>query len=345
MATYLITGGAGFIGSHLCENLYNDGHRIINVDSFTDLYSYQTKIQNVLQSLAIKDSFSFIDKQTDLERLDLTITSGKNYRLEVIDIRDFTALEGVFQSEPIDAVIHLAAMPGVRASVEQPMLFEDVNVKGTLNILELMRTYGIRKWLCASSSSVYGNNRKVPFSESDAVDAPISLYAATKRSCELMGYSYHHLFGIDTIMLRFFTVYGERQRPDLAIHKFTRMIDQGIGIPFFGDGSSMRDYTYIEDIIDGIKLALRYVKHNEPVYEILNLGGHQMVSLREMVETLEQEIGKKANLNMLPMQPGDVDKTFADIKKARTLIGFEPKTAFRDGIKKFIDGYKGEHHG
>ncbi|MBO9131211.1 GDP-mannose 4,6-dehydratase [Bacillus sp. 165] len=343
MSTYLITGGAGFIGSHLCEFLCKNGHRVINIDNFSDLYDYRIKIQNIMYFFGADKEFNFCNKEEDLKKLP-DIVNGPLYRLEVIDIRDSMSMERIFQEEKIDAVIHLAAMPGVRASIEQPLLFEDVNVRGTLHLLELMKKYGIKKWVCASSSSVYGNNRKVPFSESDSVGTPISLYAATKRNCELMGYTYYHLFNIDTVMLRFFTVYGERQRPDLAIHKFTRMIDEGIGIPFYGDGSTKRDYTYVGDIVDGIQKALRYVEQNEEVYEIINLGGHHTVSLQCLVETLEEQLGKKAIINELPMQPGDMDQTCADNRKAQDLIGFEPKTAFHEGIINFINWFRGERY-
>ncbi|RUS47296.1 GDP-mannose 4,6-dehydratase [Cohnella sp. AR92] len=340
MATYLVTGGAGFIGSHLGESLMAGGHRVIALDSFSDSYDYRVKIRNVQQDTCRENVAALSDKESALAELSRSLDSAQ-YRLETVDIRDAHALERIFQSERIDAVVHLAALPGVRASIEQPLLFEDVNVRGTLLLLETMKKYGVRKWVCASSSSVYGNNTKVPFSESDSVDSPISLYAATKKSNELMGYTYHHLYGIDSIMLRFFTVYGERQRPDLAIHKFARLIDQGKEIPFYGDGSTKRDYTYIGDIVSGIRGALSYVENNESVYEVVNLGNSRMVSLNEMVACLENELGKKAVLNRLPAQPGDMTMTFADISKAKRLIGYEPRTRFEEGIRNFARWYGG----
>ena len=208
-----------------------------------------------------------------------------------------------------------------------------------MNILELMKKYNIKKFVCASSSSVYGNNEKVPFSETDNVDKAISPYAATKKSCEIIGHSYHHLYDIDTIMLRFFTVYGPGQRPDLAIHKFTKLIYENKEIPFFGDGETQRDYTYIDDIIDGVLKAADYVENNTDVYEIFNLGESQTISLKEMVATIEKVIGKKALLNKLPMQPGDVNRTFADISKAKKMLGYDPDTKFEDGIRKFVEWY------
>jgi UDP-glucose 4-epimerase len=340
MSTYLVTGGAGFIGSHLGESLMASGHRVICLDSFSDSYDYRVKMRNVQQD-SCRDSVAAItDKDEALAELSRCLESER-YRLETVDIRDREALERIFQSEPIDAVVHLAALPGVRASIEQPLLFDDVNVRGTLLLLETMKKYGVRKWVCASSSSVYGNNKRIPFSEIDSVDSPISLYAATKKSCELMGYTYHHLYGIDGMMLRFFTVYGERQRPDLAIHKFAKLIDQGREVPFYGDGSTKRDYTYIGDIVGGIRGALEYAENNESVYEVLNLGNSRMVSLGEMVECLEKELGKKAILRKLPAQPGDMTMTFADIGKARRLIGYEPRTSFEDGIRNFARWHGG----
>lgn len=336
MATYLVTGGAGFIGSHLCESLQASGHRVINVDSFEGTYDYRFKVRHVRPDFPLD-----MDKPALLAAL-LEAANEPLYRLEAADIRDAAALERIFRSEPIDAVIHLAALPGVRASMEQPLLFEEVNVKGTLTLLEAMRKTGVRKWLCASSSSVYGNNAQVPFSETDAVDAPISLYAATKKSCELLGYTYHHLYGIDGMMLRFFTVYGERQRPDLAIRKFAGMIDRGAPLPFFGDGSTKRDYTYIGDIVNGVRQALYYVEQHESVYEVLNLGNSHTVSLRRMVDTLEQALGKPAILDKLPPQPGDMALTCASIEKAKRLIGYEPQTAFEEGIRKFVAWYTKE---
>lgn len=339
MATYLITGGAGFIGSHLADRLRGLGHRVVNVDCFSEAYDYRVKIRNVAGEAAAEIP-GHLDKAEALARLRDATLSG-DYRLETADIRDRDALAAIFRSEPIDAVVHLAALPGVRASIEQPFLFNEVNIGGTLNLLETMRKFGVAKWLCASSSSVYGNNAKVPFAEDDSVDWPISLYAATKKSCELMGYTYRHLYGIDGVMLRFFTVYGERQRPDLAIHKFARLIDRGEELPFYGDGTTRRDYTYVGDIVNGILGALDYVRSRDSVYEILNLGGGETISLSRMVETLERELGKEAKLKQLPEQPGDVVQTYADVRKAHRLIGYEPDTKFEEGIRRFVRWYRG----
>ena len=340
MKTYLVTGGAGFIGSHLVEKLLKDGNRVINVDNFNEFYNYNIKVKNILDStgkIQKKDEGEIkVEELQDLKKL---VDSG-NYTLEIVDITNMEILEEVFQRNKIDIVIHLAAMAGVRPSIEKPLLYEKVNIRGTMNILELMNKYNIKKFVCASSSSVYGNNEKVPFSEKDNVDRAISPYAATKKSCEVIGHSYHHLYNIDTIMLRFFTVYGPRQRPDLAIHKFTKAITEEKEMPFYGDGTTQRDYTYIDDIIDGILKSIVYLEENENIYEIINLGESETVSLRKMVETLEKEIGKKAVLKQLSMQPGDVNRTFADISKAKELIGYDPKTKFEEGIKKFVNWYR-----
>ena len=340
MKTYLVTGGAGFIGSHLVKRLLEQGNRVINVDNFNEYYHYSIKVKNVLNSTGKKapDNVDEI-RVEELHDLKKTVDS-ENYTLEIVDITNMSILEEVFQKNKIDTVIHLAAMAGVRPSIENPMLYEKVNVKGTMNILELMKKYNIKKFICASSSSVYGNNEKVPFSETDNVDKAISPYAATKKSCEVIAHSYHHLYNIDTIMLRFFTVYGPGQRPDLAIHKFTKLIYEDKEIPFFGDGDTQRDYTYIDDIIDGVLRSADYAENNTGVYEIFNLGESQTISLKEMVATIEKVIGKKAQLNKLPMQPGDVNRTFADISKAKKMLGYDPDTKFEDGIRKFVEWYK-----
>ncbi len=340
MKTYLVTGGAGFIGSHLVEKLLKTGNRVINIDNFNEFYNYNIKVKNILDStgkIQKKDEGEIkVEELQDLKKL----VDSENYTLEIVDITNMEILEEVFQRNKIDVVIHLAAMAGVRPSIEKPLLYEKVNVRGTMNILELMNKYNIKKFVCASSSSVYGNNEKVPFSEKDNVDRAISPYAATKKSCEIIGHGYHHLYNIDTIMLRFFTVYGPRQRPDLAIHKFTKAINEEKEIPFYGDGTTQRDYTYIDDIIDGVLKSIVYLEENENIYEIINLGESETISLRKMVETLEKEIGKKAILKQLSMQPGDVNRTFADISKAKELIGYDPKTKFEEGIKKFVNWYR-----
>lgn len=321
MKTYLVTGGAGFIGSHLCDYLLENGARVINVDNFNDFYNPGIKEKNIAQHLG-----------------------KENYTVERADIRDLVSLDRIFGQNKIDTVVHLAAMAGVRPSIEKPLLYEEVNVAGTMNLLEMCKKYDIKNFVCASSSSVYGNNKQVPFKETDIVDFAISPYAATKKSCEVMGHTYHHLYGIDMAMLRFFTVYGPRQRPDLAIHKFTKIIIQGDELPFYGDGTTKRDYTYIEDIIDGVVKSIKYVEENSGVYEIFNLGESQTISLSHMLKCIEEELGTKATVKRLPMQAGDVEKTFADISKAKEILGYNPKTKFEDGIKKFIKWYIAENN-
>lgn len=336
MKTYLVTGGAGFIGSHLCEKLLKLGNKIINIDNFCDFYSPNIKIRNIFNALGIDNSAI---ENISVEELSKNVNSDK-YKLYKKDIRDINALEEIFKENKIDFVIHLAAMAGVRPSIENPILYEEVNVKGTMNILEMCKKYGIKKFICASSSSVYGNNEKVPFRESDVVDFAISPYAATKKSCEVIGHSYYYLYNIDTIMLRFFTVFGPRQRPDLAIHKFTKIIESGKELPFYGDGTTERDYTYIDDIMDGVLKSIQYLEKNSSVYEILNLGESRTITLSKMVSTIENSLGIKANIKKMDMQPGDVNRTFADITKAKNLIGYSPKTKFEDGIDEFIKWYK-----
>ncbi|MHA6696698.1 GDP-mannose 4,6-dehydratase [Chryseobacterium sp. A301] len=336
--TYLVTGGSGFIGSHLIETLLKNGHSVINVDNFDDFYDYRIKVQNTLLSLGRDPEFTFDSKEADLEILQTQVLSEK-YRLVVVDIRDLESLRELFRQVPVQAVIHLAALAGVRPSIENPIEYQQVNVIGTTNLWELCKEFGIKKFLNASSSSVYGNNKKVPFTETDAVDLPISPYAASKRSTEILGHVYHHLYGMDMIHLRFFTVYGPRQRPDLAIHKFAQLIQDKEEIPFFGEGETSRDYTYIEDIIDGIIKALRYLEAHSPLYEIVNLGENQVVSLNEMVGTLESTLEIKAQKKQLPMQPGDVERTHANIDKAKALIDYSPGTNFQNGIKKFVEWF------
>lgn len=318
---YLITGVAGFIGSHVAERLLEQDVCVIGVDNFCDFYNPAIKKQNI-QSLE----------------------KSENFILEQVDIRDKKQLQQIFYKYQPTVVIHLAAMAGVRPSIAQPQLYNDVNIAGTLNVLEAMKQFGVDKLVFASSSSVYGNNKKVPFAEVDNVDKAISPYAATKKSCEILAHTYHHLYKMDMILLRFFTVYGERQRPDLAIHKFTKMIFAETPIPFYGDGTTRRDYTYIKDIVDGVEKSIRYVKENNSVYEILNLGESKTISLKEMVETISEVVGKKAIINQLPMQPGDVKQTYADISKAQKMIGYAPTMDFRKGIERFVAWYKKENN-
>ena len=342
MKIYLITGGAGFIGSTVAEKLLKQGNKIIVVDNFNDFYDYNRKIRNILEATGnyekvneILENSSKDEKIENLKR----IVNSENFVLEYADIRDMGKMDKIFSEYKIDLAFNPAAMAGVRPSLLDPLLYEEVNIKGYMNLLELCKKYGIKKFIQASSSSVYGNNKNVPFKETDIVDFAISPYAATKKSGEVLGHVYHKLYDIDMIQLRFFTVYGPKQRPDLAIHKFTKMILEEKSIPFYGDGNTKRDYTYIDDIVDGILKSIDYLFKNKNVYEIFNLGESHVVSLKEMLETIEKVLGKKAVLDKHPMQPGDVEKTYADISKAKEILGYNPKTNFEDGIKKFVDWY------
>ena len=317
MQTFLITGAAGFIGSHLADKLLNEGNKVIVVDNFCDFYNPEIKENNVKHNL-----------------------SNPNYKLYRADIRDRNELAKVFNENKIDVVIHLAAMAGVRPSIDNPIYYQEVNCVGTQNILEKMKLHNIKKLVMASSSSVYGNCKEVPFKENMIVDFAISPYAATKKANEVMTHVYHKLFDFNVIMLRFFTVFGPRQRPDLAINKFTRLMLNNEPIPMFGDGTTSRDYTYIDDIVDGIIKSCDYVENNKDVYEILNLGNSSPVSLKEMINTIADVLGKTPNIQELPMQPGDVERTFADISKAKKLIGYNPKTSFKEGIENFVKWYK-----
>lgn len=342
MKNFLITGGAGFIGSTVAEKLLNNGDRVVVVDNFNDFYDYNRKIRNILE---ITNNFNKIGEFENLlkdEKISklIEIVNSDNFTLIYGDIRDREAMDRVFTENSFDLVFNPAAMAGVRPSLLDPMLYEDVNVRGYMNLLELCKKYGVKKFVQASSSSVYGNNKEVPFKEKAIVDFAISPYAATKKSCEIMGHVYHKLYNIDMVQLRFFTVYGPKQRPDLAIHKFTKMILENKPIPFYGDGTTKRDYTYIDDIVDGILKSMSYLFNNENVYEIFNLGESHVVSLKEMVETIENALGKKAILDIQPMQPGDVEKTYADISKAKSMIGYDPQTNFAEGIRKFVEWYK-----
>ena len=321
----LVTGGVGFIGSHLTEALLKIGYKVVVVDNFNDFYDPEKKRGNIM---AIKSQMAKLSIPED----HIQIIEG--------DIRNIEQLDKLFAAYSIQLVVHLAAMAGVRPSISAPLLYNDVNINGTLNLLELCRKYGVKKFVFASSSSVYGNNKKVPFSETDFVDHPISPYAATKRAGELICHTYHHLYGMDIACLRFFTVFGPRQRPDLAIHKFTKLLINGEEIPFYGDGTTERDYTFIDDIIEGVVKALQWVQAGQGLYEIFNLGESRTVNLKEMVTTLEKVIGKKAKLKVLPMQPGDVTRTYADITKAQKILGYHPTTTFEEGIKKFIQWYR-----
>ena len=317
MKTYLITGGAGFIGSHLADKLLEQGKTVVVIDNFNDFYDPKSKENNIKQNLR-----------------------HPNYFLEKVDIRDEKELKKIFERYELNTVIHLAAMAGVRPSIANPLLYQQVNGTGTINILEFSHQYHINQLIMASSSSVYGNNKNVPFSEEDKVDEAISPYAATKKANEVMAHVYHHLYGMNIMMLRFFTVYGERQRPDLAITKFTKLMLEGKEIPMYGNGTTARDYTYISDIIDGILKSIQYVENHKKVYEILNIGESKPITLRQMITVIGQALDIEPKINPLPMQPGDVEITYADITKAKGLIGYEPKISFEEGIKKFVSWYK-----
>lgn len=317
---YLVTGGAGFIGSHTCDRLLKEGHQVFNVDNFNTYYDPSIKRKNIKAHL-----------------------NNPYYHLCEGDIRDYQFLEEIFQNNKIDVIIHLAARAGVRPSLEDPLLYQNVNNLGTQHILELARIYGVTKLVLASSSSVYGNNKTVPFKETDVVDFAISPYAATKKANEVMGHVYHKLYNMNMIFLRFFTVYGERQRPDLAIHKFIHLMLEGKEIPVYGDGSTSRDYTYIEDIVDGIFRSVDYVSTHESVYEVLNLGSNNPISLTEMIDTISNVLDIKPMIRREPMQPGDVDRTYACIDKAGSLLGYKPSITFEEGIKRFKEWYMKNH--
>ena len=317
MKTYFVTGGAGFIGSSLAERLIKEGNKVIVIDNFCDFYNPAIKENNVKELL-----------------------NNSNFKLYRNDIRDREAIKRIFDENDIDVVIHLAAMAGVRPSIENPVLYQEVNCMGTQNILEEMKAHSLKNLVMASSSSVYGNCKEVPFNENMIVDFAISPYAATKKANEVMTHVYHKLFDMNVIMLRFFTVYGPKQRPDLAINKFTRILFEGKEIPMFGDGTTSRDYTYIDDIVDGIIRSCDYVSNNNSVYEILNLGNFSPISLKEMIAVIGKVVGVEPKIKQLPMQPGDVDRTYADVSKAKRLIGYDPKTSFEQGIKNFVEWYK-----
>ncbi len=314
-STILVTGGAGFIGSQLILRLLEDGYKVVCVDNMNKYY----------------------DPVLKEARLDLFRDRIDFYKL---DISDKEALEKVFASHKIDKVCHLAAQAGVRYSLENPYAYAQSNVVGTLNILEACHKHGINHIVHASTSSIYGLNKDMPFKEDQRVDSQVSLYAATKRSCELMAQTYNHLYGMDITCLRFFTVYGPWGRPDMALFKFTKNILEGKPIPVFNNGDMVRDFTYVGDIVQGFMLALK-----KPLgYCIINLGAGKPVTLMDYIRTIEKHLGRKAKIKFLPMQPGDVKETRADISKAKKLLGFTPKVHVDEGVKNFIDWYK-EFHG
>jgi UDP-glucuronate 4-epimerase len=309
----LVTGGAGFIGSHLVDRLLMEGWRVSVADNFDPFYHPSIKRQNLAAHL-----------------------SDSTFHLYEVDIRDL----GLMRSrlcDDYDVIVHLAAKAGVRPSIQDPISCQQVNVTGTQNLLEFARERGIRQFVFASSSSVYGVNPRVPWREEDHVLLPVSPYARTKVSCELLGHVYSHLYGVRFVALRFFTVYGPRQRPDLAIHLFTRRIVERKPLPFFGDGQSRRDYTFIGDIASGVRAAIDYTASG---YEVINLGNSTTVSLSEMVRSLEDALGIEAKLESHPAQPGDVPQTWADVSKAKALLGYEPRTEFRAGVRQFADWFK-----
>jgi len=309
--TILVTGGAGFIGSHLVERLLADGHKVAIVDDFNDFYDPEIKRQNI--SAIVND-----------------------VSVHQVDLRNSAAVRSLFHQDKFDAIMHLAARAGVRPSIAQPHLYYDTNVAGTLHLLEAARTTGIERFVFASSSSVYGVCKKVPFSEEFHLTQTISPYAATKIAGEFLCSTYSHLYTMRIVALRYFTVYGARQRPDLAIHQFTRRIQAGLPIDQFGDGTTRRDYTYVDDIIDGTMAALKY---DGAPFDIFNLGESETIQLKDLIAAIENALGKKAKINPLPEQPGDVPLTCADISKAKKLLGYNPKTQLSAGLPKFVDWF------
>jgi len=311
---FLVTGGAGFIGSHVCERLLQAGHAVWALDDLNPFYDPQLKRRNLRDLQALAKPFEFVYG----------------------DLTDREAVQDLVGSVKFDQIIHLAARAGVRPSLEEPALYQRVNVEGTVNLLEAARRAGVKKAIIASSSSVYGVNSKVPFAEADPIFQAISPYAASKLACEALGHVYHHVYGFDVVMLRFFTVYGPRQRPDLAIHKFARLIDAGKPIPVFGDGATARDYTYITDILDGVIACTQ----KEFGYQVYNLGESQTVTLARLIELLEAALQKRAVIDRQPLQPGDVPLTCADISKARAGLGYNPQVKIDKGIPLFVNWFK-----
>jgi UDP-glucuronate 4-epimerase len=313
----LLTGGAGFIGSHVAEALIRRGSKLSIVDNLDDFYAPSRKRLN-LQEILSTGSYDFFEA----------------------DVRDMEALRKVAERVQPEIVIHLAARAGVRPSIAQPALYESVNVAGTVNLLEIAREFKVQRVILGSSSSVYGITNSVPFCEDDLKTRPISPYAATKLAAELMCYTYTHLYGLTTLCLRFFTVYGPRQRPDLAIHKFTALIESGKPIPVYGDGSMGRDYTYVDDIVAGVVASLDYAPQSTLPFEIFNLGNSHPVRLAELIALLETATGKKAQQERLPDQPGDVPITWANIDKAKRMLGYSPKTSMEQGLRNFVAWYR-----
>lgn len=320
-AHVVVTGGAGFIGSHLCTRLCAEGHQVTCLDNFDDFYDPAIKKDNLRQ---------------------LEHVAADRITFQYGDIRHLDDLQPLFRDNPVDAVIHLAARAGVRPSIEQTLLYGEINIQGTLNILECCKAFGVRHLLFGSSSSVYGARTQVPFAESDDVNTPVSPYAATKRAGELLCYTYSHLYAMRIACLRFFTVYGPGQRPDLAIHKFARLMAQGQALPIYGDGLSQRDYTYVDDIVDGMVRAWDWLQQGETdagVCEIFNLGGSHPIPLRELIRRLETSLGYPAKLDWQPVQPGDVPITYADLSKSEAMLGYHPQVDIETGLKHFADWF------
>ena len=311
---FLVTGGAGFIGSHLCERLLLAGHAVWVLDDLNPFYEVAIKERNLRDLQARNKPFTFCRG----------------------DLLDPVCLDKLMAGAKLDQIIHLAARAGVRPSLAEPALYQRVNVEGTVNLLEAARRHGVKKIIIASSSSVYGVNARVPFAESDPIFSAASPYAASKLACEALGHVYHHVYGMDVVMLRFFTVYGPRQRPDLAIHKFARLMDAGKPIPVFGDGTAARDYTYVSDTIDGVMACTE----REFGFQIINLGEAQTVTLNRLITLLEKTLGKKAIIDRQPFQPGDVPITCADISKAHKLLAYQPKVKLEQGIPRFVEWYR-----
>jgi UDP-glucuronate 4-epimerase len=309
----LVTGAAGFIGSHLAERLAQSGYRVIGLDNFDDCYSRDIKWDNVRALQATED-----------------------FQLEQGDIRDATSLARIFSENSISVVAHLAARAGVRPSLEQPLLYQDVNIGGTVNLLETSRAYGVRQFIFTSSSSVYGANSKAPFSEETNVDSPVSPYAASKAAAELFCRTYNRLYGLPVVVLRPFTVYGPRQRPEMAIHRFVRMIDRGEEVTLFGDGTTSRDYTYINDIINGFEAALAY---RGETFQVFNLGGGRSIRLGYLLKLIEEALGKKAKTKNCPLPAGELSITLADISKSHNILGYQPETSIEEGIPLFVQWY------
>lgn len=315
MKNFLVTGGAGFIGSHLVDRLLStDVATVTVVDDFNNFYNPSIKRENISEHA--KDS---------------------RYNIHEVDIRDRAALEHVFNANNFECIVHLAARAGVRPSLAEPQLYTETNITGTLNLLELARNHNVKQFVFGSSSSVYGVNAHVPFSEDDPIRQPISPYAATKAAAELLCHTYSYLYGLRCICLRFFTVYGPRQRPDLAIHKFAKLISQRKPIPVFGDGTTRRDYTYIDDIIDGVMAAVHYDLNN---FDVFNLGESRTVELNELISLLEKELDATAIIDRQPPQPGDVPQTYADISKARSALHYDPKIQIEEGLRRFVEWFR-----